>query len=199
MFVWCHLASCLRLGSVGGGIFLFWWRSISFPGPYCFLIEFLSWEKEPLSATVVIIDSDKALVNKPNEWIRFNQWTPKTRGYILIDCCEIYPYYVYDLFTWKGKCSGGCYFHMIFLNHDLNCRCLFYIFSLRFLGSKFLINLRRQFRVGKTLVYVEIFGYTFCGIYRLFILYLKLQFPKSVIYALVCSFIKTSCAKWLND
>ena len=133
-----------------------------------------------------------------------------TRGYsltsepqklddFLIDRFEIYPYYVYDLFTWKRKCSGGCYFYMIFFNHDFNRGCLFYIFSFRFLGSKFLINLRRQFLVGKTLVYVEIFGYKFCGIYRLFILYLKLQFQKSVIYALGCSFIKTSYAKWFND
>ena len=30
-----------------------------------------------------------------------------------------------------------------------NRGCLFYMFSLRFSGSKFLINLRRQFRVRK--------------------------------------------------
>ena len=32
-------------------------------------------------------------------------------------------------------------------NRDLNRRCLVYMFSLRFSGSKFLINLRRQFLV----------------------------------------------------
>ena len=32
-------------------------------------------------------------------------------------------------------------------NRDLNCGCLVYMFSLRFSGSKFLINLRWQFRV----------------------------------------------------
>ena len=34
-------------------------------------------------------------------------------------------------------------------NFDLNRGCLVYIFSLRFSGSKFLKNLRRQFRVRK--------------------------------------------------
>ena len=34
-------------------------------------------------------------------------------------------------------------------NLDLNRDCLVYMFSLRFSGSKFLINLRRQFRVRK--------------------------------------------------
>ena len=34
-------------------------------------------------------------------------------------------------------------------NFDLNRGCLVYMFSLRFSGSKFLINLRRQFRVRK--------------------------------------------------
>ena len=36
-----------------------------------------------------------------------------------------------------------------FFNQDLNCGCLVYMFSLRFSGSKFLINLRRQFRARK--------------------------------------------------
>ena len=34
-------------------------------------------------------------------------------------------------------------------NRNLNRGCLVYMFSLRFSGSKFLINLRRQFRVRK--------------------------------------------------
>ena len=34
-------------------------------------------------------------------------------------------------------------------NRDLNRDCLVYMFSLRFSGSKFLLNLRRQFRVRK--------------------------------------------------
>ena len=37
----------------------------------------------------------------------------------------------------------------MFFNRDLNRGCLVYMFFLRFLGSKFLINLRRQFRVRK--------------------------------------------------
>ena len=45
-----------------------------------------------------------------------------------------------------------------FFNRDLNRGCLVYIFSLRFSGSKFLINLRRQFRVRKiSFVYVKFF------------------------------------------
>ena len=39
-----------------------------------------------------------------------------------------------------------------FLNRDLNRGCLVYMFSLRFSGSKFLINSRRQFRVRKNLL-----------------------------------------------
>ena len=38
---------------------------------------------------------------------------------------------------------------MLLLNRDLNRGCLVYMFSLRFSGSKFLINLLRQFRVRK--------------------------------------------------
>ena len=34
-----------------------------------------------------------------------------------------------------------------FFNRDLYCGCLVYLFSLRFSGSKFLTNSRRQFRV----------------------------------------------------
>ena len=34
-------------------------------------------------------------------------------------------------------------------NRDLNRGCLVYMFSLRFSGIKFLINLRRQFRAHK--------------------------------------------------
>ena len=34
-------------------------------------------------------------------------------------------------------------------NRHLNPRCLVYMFSLRFSGSRFLTNLRRQFRVRK--------------------------------------------------
>ena len=44
-----------------------------------------------------------------------------------------------------GECDNIFYL----LNSDLNRGCLFYIFSLRFSGSKFLINLRRQFRVHR--------------------------------------------------
>ena len=40
-------------------------------------------------------------------------------------------------------------FSSLLFNCDLNRGCLVYMFSLRFSGSKFLINLRRQFRVRK--------------------------------------------------
>ena len=43
-------------------------------------------------------------------------------------------------------------------NRDLNYGCLVYMFSLRFSGSKFLINLRRQFRARKIFfVYIKYF------------------------------------------
>ena len=47
-------------------------------------------------------------------------------------------------------------------NRDLNRVCLIYMFSLRFSGSKFLINLRWQFCVRKNFfVYVKLFVHKF--------------------------------------
>ena len=73
------------------------------PEPYCFLIQAWWREKEPLSATIVIIDSNKALVNQRNDGIDLTS-EPRTlevlqNAYILIYRCEIYPYYAYILFT----------------------------------------------------------------------------------------------------
>ena len=73
----------------------------------------------------------------------------------------------------------------MFFNRDLNRGCLVYMFFLRFLGSKFLINLRRQFRVRK-IFRTEVFA----G-FGVFILRLKLLFRKCVTYVLGSSFIKT--------
>ena len=39
---------------------------------------------------------------------------------------------------------------LLLFNRDLNRGCFVYVLSLRLSGSKFLINLRRQFRVRKT-------------------------------------------------
>ena len=39
---------------------------------------------------------------------------------------------------------------MLLFNRDLNRGCLVYMFSLRFFGGKFLINLWRQFRVRES-------------------------------------------------
>ena len=47
-------------------------------------------------------------------------------------------------------------------NRDLNLGCSVYMFSLRFSGSKVLINLRRQIRVRNIFfVYVKFFMQTF--------------------------------------
>ena len=54
---------------------------------------------------------------------------------------------------------------LILFNRDLNRGCLVYMFSLRFSGSKFLINLRRQFRVRKifrTQVFARFAVFSFC-------------------------------------
>ena len=65
-------------------------------------------------------------------------------------------------------------------NHDLNRSSLVYMFSLRFSGSRFLIN----------------FSYTsFCWACNVFILCLKLLFRKYVTCVLGCSFIKTFAIK----
>ena len=71
-----------------------------------------------------------------------------------------------------------------FFNRDLNRDCLVYMFSLRFSGSKFLINLRRQFRVRKIFRTQLFAGFEV-------ILCLKLLFRKCVTYVVGCSFIKT--------
>ena len=69
-------------------------------------------------------------------------------------------------------------------NRDLNHGCLVYMFSLRFSGSKFLINLRRQFRVRKIFRTQLFAGFEV-------ILRLKLLFRKWVAYAGDCSITKT--------
>ena len=57
------------------------------------------------------------------------------------------------------------------------------MFSLRFAGSKFLINLRRKFRVRKIFSYTSSFSCKrFCEIYSLLILCFKLLFRKCVTY-----------------
>ena len=89
LFVCCHLTLDLRVGSVGRDIFLFWWRSISFPGSYRFLLKF--W--------LVVISFCCGIEELQN-------------AFILIYRCEIYPYYIYILFTWKSKCSRSYYFYV---------------------------------------------------------------------------------------
>ena len=89
----------------------------------------------------------------------------------------------------KPKCllhDQIAFIHLsISFNRDLNRGCLVYMFSLRFSGSKFLINLRRQFRVRK------IFRTQFFARFEV-ILCLKLLFQKWVTYVAGCSFTKTS-------
>ena len=79
--------------------------------------------------------------------------------------------------------------NIVLLDHDLNRGCLVYMFSLRFSGNKFLINLRRQFRVYK------IFRTQGFGGFAVFILSLKLLFRKWVTYVAGCSFIKNCSLK----
>ena len=64
------------------------------------------------------------------------------------------------------------------------------MFSLRFLGSKFLINLRRQFCVRKIFRLRKVsHAQVFAG-FAVFILCLKSLFRKSVTCVVGCSFIK---------
>ena len=83
-----------------------------------------------------------------------------------------------DFFQTINRC---CQVHVqaTLFNRDINCGCLVYMFSLRFSGSKFLMNLRQQFRVRKSFSCTKNFSCTsFCGICSLFILCLKLLFRK---------------------
>ena len=103
------------------GFFLFWWRSVSFPGSFHFLILAWSRENEAFPVTIVIIDCDKALVNQRNELYDLTS-EPQTlealqNAFILIYCCDIFPYFGYILFTWKSKCSrGSCFYVIIFFD-----------------------------------------------------------------------------------
>ena len=72
----------------------------------------------------------------------------------------------------------------VLFNRDLNRGCLVYMLSLRFSGRKFLINLRRQFRVTKIFRTQLFAGFEV-------ILCLKLLFRKCVPYVTGCSFTKT--------
>ena len=75
-------------------------------------------------------------------------------------------------------------------HRDLNRGCLIYMFSLRFSGSKFLINLRRQSRLLKFFRVRKIFrAQRFDGFEV--IVCLKLLFRKCVTYVAGCSFTKT--------
>ena len=83
--------------------------------------------------------------------------------------------FLYDRFIFRKLNS--------LFNRDLNRDCLVYMFSLRFSGSKFLINLRRQFRV-RNIFRAQLFA----GFED--ILCLKLLFRKCVTYVAGCSFTK---------
>ena len=100
----------------------------------------------------------------------------------------------------KPKCFCEIISHTLF-NHDLNSGCLVnsLFFFLRFSGSKFLINLRRQFHLRKIFSCTLNFSYTsFCGICSLFILCLKLLFRKCTAYVLGYSSIKTCSLTGVN-
>ena len=72
----------------------------------------------------------------------------------------------------------------LYFTRDLNRGCLVYMFSLRFSGSRFLINLRRQFRVRKIFRAQLFAGFEVS-------LCLKLLFRKWVTYVAGCSFTRT--------
>ena len=86
-------------------------------------------------------------------------------------------------FIWKGKYKLEL--KNVF-NRDLNRGCLVYMFSFRFSGRKFLINLRR---ISKSILCTWNFSYiSFYEICSIFILCLKW---KCVIYVIGWSFTKT--------
>ena len=72
LFVCHHPTLGLKVGSLGWDFFYFGECQSRSQGLTAFLYKFVCGEKKPLSVTIVIIDSDKALVNQRNEGIRFN-------------------------------------------------------------------------------------------------------------------------------
>ena len=75
-----------------------------------------------------------------------------------------------------------------FFNRELNRGCLVYMFSLRFSGSKVLINLRRQFRVRKIYCIQGFAGFT---VFSVCVYDYYLSVKLYVTYVAGCSFIKT--------
>ena len=72
LFVSRHPTLGLQVGSVGRDFFYFGEGKSRSQDLTTFSYK-LGWEeKEPLSATIVIIDRDKALVNQRNQGIQFN-------------------------------------------------------------------------------------------------------------------------------
>ena len=62
-------------------------------------------------------------------------------------------------------CFSSLNLFLLFFNRDLNRGCLVYMFSLLFLGSTFLINSPREFRVRKifrTKVFAGFAVFSFC-------------------------------------
>ena len=116
--------------------FLFRWRPVSFPVLNAFWYKLVAG-KNTLSVTIVIIDSDKALVNQCNEEIEINQWTSNTKS---ITKCFIFDLSLRDLSilyihfncTWKSKCSKGYCFYIIFFD-------IFYYFR-RFFCNQVVVN-----------------------------------------------------------
>ena len=93
-FVCRHSTLVLQLGLVGRDFFLFWGRLVPFPEPYRFLIKASSREKEPLSATIFIIVSDKAQVNQRKQGMRFNNTSffnkqPNCYGTNIKNCLKV--------------------------------------------------------------------------------------------------------------
>ena len=79
----------------------------------------------------------------PTKWLKtLVGLTLKELNHAMVcpDNCIIYEFHVFLEFSLTSFIS---------FNRDLNRVCLVNMFSFRFSGSKFLINLRRQFRVRK--------------------------------------------------
>ena len=132
MFVCLHPTLGLQVGPVGREFFFILMKVSFVPRALpLFDISLVAEKKNPLSETIVIINSDIVLINHAMRGYDLTS-VPQTlealqNTFIVIYRCEICPYYACILFTWKSKCPRGCcfftwqYFLISYYFHRFSC------------------------------------------------------------------------------
>ena len=145
----------------------------------------------------------KPFMKYENSENRFSEFSLSWKTFLLnLFSCLINSFIINDVFTnLKENVNIFNFFnikyekplYVCFFNRNLYHGCLVYMFSLRFSGRIFLINLRRQFRVRKFFRVGKIFcAQDFAGFAVFsFCVWNYVLFQKCVTYVAGCSLIKT--------